>query len=266
MEQQEAKYLPENKDVTYWYFYNPVCSLRSHCQLWQDSTRLNCYICPDHGVDHICGMIEEQWGPLPHQKYVGCRCPIYYCEKMQTIRCYITGQKLCDPGELQDPRVFVDRQDEYTKAQLSLSHDFSDHNLSLMLKEHDVEGLCAVTLSVTGEYLTEDRFFTCLCAFNDIYLHNHKKPTFNKTTEYKIFISIVASPSQGKYTYGNLYRLYTSLKTEVDKILTVIKPQVYNKSAIFKPKKPKCLVNEGEDGELRIKPVITSKDTCNQTA
>ena len=49
MEQQEAKYLPENKDVTYWYFYNPVCCLRSHCQLWQDSTRLNRFICTVHG-------------------------------------------------------------------------------------------------------------------------------------------------------------------------------------------------------------------------
>ena len=137
-----------------------------------------------------------------------------------------------------------------------------------MLKEHDIEGLCAVTRSVTREYLTEDeqvRFFTCLCAFNDIYLHNHKKPTFNKTIEYKILISIVASLSQGKYTYGNQYRLYTNL-TGVDKILTVIKPQVYNKSAILQPKKPKCVVNKGEDGELRIKPVITSKETCNQTA
>ena len=76
MEQQEAKYLPENNDVTFWYFYNPVCCLRSHCQLWQDSTRLNQFICTTHGVDHICGMTEEQWGPLPHQKYVGWRCPI----------------------------------------------------------------------------------------------------------------------------------------------------------------------------------------------
>ena len=103
----------------------------------------------------------------------------------------MTGQKLCDIGEFQDPRVFVDRQDEYTKAQLSLSQDFSDHNLSLMMKEHDIEGLCSVTRSVTGEYLTEDeqvKFFTCLCAFNDTYLHNRKKPTFNKITEYKILI------------------------------------------------------------------------------
>ena len=167
------------------------------------------------------------------------------------------------------------RQDEYTKAQLSLSQDFSDHNLSLMMKEHDIEGLCSVTCSVTGEYLTEDeqvKFFTCLCAFNDTYLHNHKKPTFNKITEptfnkiteYKILISIVGSLSQGKYTYGNQYRLYTSLKTEVDKILTVINPQVYNKSAILQPKKPKCVVNKGEDGEF--KPVIPCKDTCVQIA
>ena len=59
----------------------------------------------------------------------------------------------------------MDRQDEYTKAQLSLSQDFSDHNLSLMMKEHDIERLCSVTCSVTGEYLTEDeqvKFFTCL--------------------------------------------------------------------------------------------------------
>ena len=171
-----------------------------------------------HG-DHICGMIEEQWGPLPHQKYVGWRCPIYYCEETHKVRCYMTGQTLRDPGEFQDPRVFVDKQEEYTKAQLSLSQDFSDHNLSLMMEEHDIEGLCSVTCSVTGEYLTEDeqvKFFTCLCALNDTYLHNHKKPTFNKITEYKILISIVASLSQGKYAYGNQYRLYTSLKTEVD--------------------------------------------------
>ena len=70
-------------------------------------------VCPTHGVDHICGIIEEQWGPLPHQKYVGWRCPIYHCEKTQTIRCYMTGQKLCDPGEFQDLRVFVD---EYAQA------------------------------------------------------------------------------------------------------------------------------------------------------
>ena len=104
MEQQEAKYLPENKDVTYWYFYNPVCCLRSHCRLWQDSTRLNRFICTVHGVDHICGMMEEQWGPLPHQKYVGWRCPIYFCEETQTIRCYMTGLKLCSPGEFIRPK------------------------------------------------------------------------------------------------------------------------------------------------------------------
>ena len=151
MEQQEAKYLPENKDVTCWYFYNPVCCLRSHCRLWQDSTRLNRFICTVHRVDHICGMMEEQWGPLPHQKYVGWRCPIYFCEETQTIRCYMTGHKLCSPGEFKDPRVFVESQDEYTKAQLSLSvYEFSDQNISTMLRDYDIEGLCAATRSVTG--------------------------------------------------------------------------------------------------------------------
>ena len=254
MEQQEAKYLPENKDVTYWYFYNPVCCLRSHCQLWQDSTRLNRFICTVHGVDHICGMMEEQWGPLPHQKYVGWRCPIYFCEETQTIRCYMTGHKLCSPGEFKDPRVFVESQDEYTKAQLSLSYEFSDQNISTMLRDYDIEGLCAATRSVTGDYLTEEEqshFFHLLCHFNKTYCANHEKPIFNKTNDFKILSCIVSSMSQGQHQYGNQYRLYTSLRSEVDSILKVIKPQVYNKSAILRVKKPKC-VNQ-PDGVKRRK-------------
>ena len=254
MEQQEAKYLPESKDVTYWYFYNPVCCLRSHCQLWQDSTRLNRFICTVHGVDHICGMMEEQWGPLPHQKYVGWRCPIYFCEETQTIRCYMTGHKLCSPGEFKDPRVFVESQDEYTKAQLSLSYEFSDQNISTMLRDYDIEGLCAATCSVTGDYLTEEEqshFFHLLCHFNKTYCANHEKPIFNKTNDFKILGCIVSSMSQGQHQYGNQYRLYTSLRSEVDSILKVIKPQVYNKSAILRVKKPKC-VNQ-PDGVKRRK-------------
>ena len=202
MEQQEAKYLPENKDVTYWYFYNPVCCLRSHCQLFQDSTRLNRFICTVHGVDHICGMMEEEWGPLPHQKYVGWRCPIYFCEETQTIRCYMTGHKLCSPGEFKDPRVFVESQDEYTKAQLSLSYEFSDQNISTMLRDYDIEGLCAATRSVTGDYLTEEEqshFFHLLCHFNKTYCANHEKPIFNKTNDFKILGCRVSSMSQGQH-------------------------------------------------------------------
>ena len=62
---------------------------------------------------------------------------------------------------------------------------------------------------------------------------------------------MVSSMSQGQYQYGNQYRLYTSLRSEVDSILKVIKPQVYNKSAILGVKKPKC-VNQ-PDGVKRRK-------------
>ena len=161
----------------------------------------------------------------------------------------MTGQKLCDPGHYKDPRVFLDTQEDYSRAQLSLSESFSDQNMSLMLQQHDLEGLCAATRSVTGEYLTEDeqvKFYACLCAFHDTYVEKHKKPTFNKPSEYKILTSVVASLSQDKYKYGNQYRLYTSLETEIDRILTVIKPQVYNKSAILMPKKPKCVLKNGK--------------------
>ena len=57
--------------------------------------------------------------------------------------------------------------------------------------------------------------------------------------------------SQGQHQYGNQYRLYTSLRSEDDSILKVIKPQVYNKSAILRVKKPKC-VNQ-PDGVKRRK-------------
>ena len=75
----------------------------------------------------------------------------------------MTGHKLCSPGEFKVPRVFVESQDEYTKAQLSLSYEFSDQNISTMLRDYDIEGLCAATCSVTGDYLTEEEqshFFT----------------------------------------------------------------------------------------------------------
>ena len=75
----------------------------------------------------------------------------------------MTGHKLCSPGEFKDPRVFVESQDEYTKAQLSLSYEFSDQNISTMLRDYDIEGLCTATRSVTGDYLTEEEqshFFT----------------------------------------------------------------------------------------------------------
>ena len=55
--------------------------------------------------------------------------------------------------------------------------------------------------------------------------------------------------SQGQHQCGNQYRLYTSLRSEVDS--KVIKPQVYNKSAILRVKKPKC-VNQ-PDGVKRRK-------------
>ena len=71
----------------------------------------------------------------------------------------MTGHKLCSPGEFKDPRVFVESQDEYTKAQLSLSYEFSDQNISTMLRDYDIEGLCAATRSVTGDYLTEEEYF-----------------------------------------------------------------------------------------------------------
>ena len=80
----------------------------------------------------------------------------------------MTCQKLCDPGHYKDPRVFLDTQEDYSRAQLSLSESFSDQNMSLMLQQHDLEGLCAATRSVTGEYLTEDeqvKFYSMLvCA------------------------------------------------------------------------------------------------------
>ena len=264
MEQQEAKYLPDNKDVTYWYFYNPLCCLRSHCRLWKDSTRLNQYVCPAHRLDHICGLIEEQWGPLPHQKYVGWH--IFFCETTQTIRCYMTGHTLCNPGDFKDPRVVVETQDEYTKCQMILSHEFSDQNISMMLKDFEIEGLCAATCSVTGEYLTEleqTRFFLCLCHFNKTYLENHKKPIFNKANDFKILSCIVSSMSQGEHQYGNQYRLYTSLRSEVDTILKVIKPQVYNKAAILRNKKDKC-VNQ-PNGKPRRRS-STKGEGCEQTA
>ena len=140
----------------------------------------------------------------------------------------MTGHKLCSPGEFKDPRVFVESQDEYTKAQLSLSYEFSDQNISTMLKDYDIEGLCAATCSVTGDYLTEEEqshFFHLLCHFNKTYCANHEKPIFNKMNDFKILGCIVSSMSQGQHQYGNQYRLYTSLRSEVDSILKVIKPQ-----------------------------------------
>ena len=68
----------------------------------------------------------------------------------------MTSHKLSSPGEFKDPRVFVESQDEYTKTQLSLSYEFSDQNISTLLKECDIEGLCAATRSVTGDYLIDD--------------------------------------------------------------------------------------------------------------
>ena len=150
--------------------------------------------------------------------------------------------------------MFVESQDEYTKAQLSLSYEFSDQNISTMLRDYDIEGLCAATRSVTGDYLTEEEqshFFHLLCHFNKTYCANHEKPIFNKTNDFKILSCIVSSMSQGQHQYGNQYRLYTSLRSEVDSILKVIKPQVYNKSAILRVKKPKC-VNQ-PDGVKRRK-------------
>ena len=81
----------------------------------------------------------------------------------------MTGHKLCSPGEFKDPRVFVESQDEYTKAQLSLSYEFSDQNISTMLRDYDIKGLCAATRSVTGDYLTEEEqshFFHLLSFFS----------------------------------------------------------------------------------------------------
>ena len=123
-----------------------------------------------------------------------------------------------------------------------------------MLRDYDIEGLCAATRSVTGDYLTEEEqshFFHLLCHFNKTYCANHEKPIFNKTNDFKILGCIVSSMSQGQHQYGNQYRLYTSLRSEVDSILKVIKPQVYNKSAILRVKKPKC-VNQ-PDGVKRRK-------------
>ena len=164
------------------------------------------------------------------------------------------GHKLCSPGEFKDPRVFVESQDEYTKAQLSLSYEFSDQNISTMPRDYDMEGLCTATRSVTGDYLTEEEqshFFHLLCHFNKTYCANHEKPIFNKTNDFEILSCIVSSIRQGQHQYGNQYRLYTSLRSEVDSILKVIKPQVYNKSAILRVKKPKC-VNQ-PDGVKRRK-------------
>ena len=92
----------------------------------------------------------------------------------------MTGHKLCSPGEFKDPRVFVESQDEYTKAQLSLSYEFSDQNISTMLRDYDIEGLCAATRSVTGDYLTEEEqshFFHLLCHFNKTYCLTTKRMT-----------------------------------------------------------------------------------------
>ena len=52
-----------------------------------------------------------------------------------------------------------------------------------------IEGLCAATRSVTGDYLTEEEqshFFHLLCHFNKTYCANHEKLIFNKTNDFKI--------------------------------------------------------------------------------
>ena len=102
--------------------------------------------------------------------------------------------------------------------------------------------------------LTEEEqshFFHLLCHFNKTYCANHEKTDIQQTNDFKILSCIVSSMSQGQHQYGNQYRLYTSLRSEVDSILKVIKPQVYNKSAILRVKKPKC-VNQ-PDGVKRRK-------------
>ena len=152
----------------------------------------------------------------------------------------MTGHKLCSPGEFKDPRVFGESQDDYTKSQVSLSYEFSDQNISTMLRDYDIEGICAATCSVTGDYLTNDEqsnFFHLMCHFNKTYCANHKNPIFNNANDFKILRCIVASMSQGQHQY----RLYTSLRSELDSILKVIKPQVYNNSAILRVKKDKCV-------------------------
>ena len=45
----------------------------------------------------------------------------------------------------------MESQDEHTKAQLSLSYEFSDQNISTMLRDYDIEGLCTATRSVTKD-------------------------------------------------------------------------------------------------------------------
>ena len=70
-----------------------------------------------------------------------------------------------------------------------------------MLRDYDIEGLCAATRSVTGDYLTEEEqshFFHLLCHFNKTYCANHEKPIFNKTNDFKILGCIVSSMSQGQ--------------------------------------------------------------------
>ena len=70
---------------------------------------------------------------------------------------------------------------------LRLSYEFSDQNISTMLRDYDVKGLCAATRSVTGDYLTEEEqsnFFHLLCHFNKNYCAKPEKPIFNKTNDF----------------------------------------------------------------------------------